>query len=398
MRLDLKKDIFDKDLARELRRFLEWTGDRMWREKIAKLDGRKPLSTQDIYGRYLASLNPFTSAFRTYFTLENSAKSIWRHAPLEVMRVAAYAYVINRLVRHGSEHLRKKVRGFLSDDSHVRGLLFELDIAIHFFHRGHNVDFMDLEGKAEYDLLVSYEPHELEVECKRKSADAGRKIPRSAVYMLSDILFARLSRIGKRFILKVGCQDRMKADQAIFLRIAKEVEKAVQQDEESLESAGFQIAIEYLPRDLRVKSDEEAISVIRPYVSSHAHFSILSSRDTTVIIKSESMQRDNMLKAIYEELKQGAGQFSKTRPALLACFIEDIDDEAWDALRAESGLGAVAGRLFKNLERSHVQIVAYSSDRTPPIREGGAVQLSAKVLHFENPWSTLRVPKAFIGF
>ena len=58
-----------------------------------------------------------------------------------------------------------------------------MDLAIHFFRLGYEVQFADLLGQAQYDLLVSKGEHELEVECKRKSIDAGRKIKKGEILL-----------------------------------------------------------------------------------------------------------------------------------------------------------------------------------------------------------------------
>ena len=72
----------------------------------------------------------------------------------------------------------------------------------------------------------------------------------------------------------------------------------------------------------------------------------------TLIVGCESTDRDRVLKAIYEDLKHGAGQLSKSRPSMLACQLEDIDDEGWNQLHGESGLAAMSGRLLLESPRT----------------------------------------------
>ena len=67
-------------------------------------------------------------------------------------------------------------RGSILNDDSIKGFLFELDLAIHFFNRAFDLTFVDLEGRGNYDLLVTKGALEMEIECKRKSIDAGRKI------------------------------------------------------------------------------------------------------------------------------------------------------------------------------------------------------------------------------
>jgi hypothetical protein len=96
-------------------------------------------------------------------------------------------------------------------------------------------------------------------------------------------------------------------------------------------------------------------------------------------------------------LKHGAGQLSRARPSLLACRLEEIDDEAWDKLRGESGLSAMTGRLLGNPERSHINFVVYSSDKTPPKTEGATTDFPATNLWFTNKNPKFEFAKAFFG-
>jgi hypothetical protein len=117
----------------------------------------------------------------------------------------------------------------------------------------------------------------------------------------------------------------------------------------------------------------------------------------TLIIGCESTEKDRVLKAIYEDLKRGADQLSKTRPSMLACQIEDLEDDAWERLRGDSGLAAITARLFENTARNHVNLVVYSSDRTPPRKEGGVTSFSATNLSFRNPSAQFSIPESFVG-
>jgi hypothetical protein len=104
-----------------------------------------------------------------------------------------------------------------------------------------------------------------------------------------------------------------------------------------------------------------------------------------------------VLKAIYEDLKRGAHQLSKTRPSMLACQIEDLEDDAWERLRGNSGLAAMTGRLLQSPERNHVNVVVYSSDQTPPKKESGVTSFSATNLSFGNKFAKFSIPKSFLG-
>lgn len=122
----------------------------------------------------------------------------------------------------------------------------------------------------------------------------------------------------------------------------------------------------------------------------------MSNRET-LILGCESTDKDRVLKAIYEDLKHGADQLTKTRPSMLACQIEDLEDDAWEQLRGNSGLAAMTARLFQSLDRNHLNCVVYSSDKTPPKQYGTTTSFSATNLSFGNKSAKFSLPKSFFG-
>jgi hypothetical protein len=145
-----------------------------------------------------------------------------------------------------------------------------------------------------------------------------------------------------------------------------------------------------------IKNDEDAARVLSPYWSDDAHFAISSNQEHTLILKCQGVERDEVLSAIYEELKGATEQFSKTRPALIACFIEELDDSAWARLAEKSGLQVMTHRLFDNPERTHVSLVVYSSDQTPPEEDRESTQFYSTTLSFRNPLAKFPIDASFL--
>ena len=223
----LTPELSDRDVGKTYRRFLKWTRQNTWIDKIDKRRKMQKLSGLDLYGQYWAQKNPLLVAIEKYLSLESSAQSVRKHVDPEMAEAAGYLMVINEIAHKGDDSVRRRLMGFLLDDNAVKAFLFEVQLAIHFFHRGHDVQFMDLEDKAHYDLLVSNGSEEIEVECKRKSADAGRKINRADFYLLADILFARLHQINKRFVVLVESEGPMGGNTSLFYEIANAIEKSI---------------------------------------------------------------------------------------------------------------------------------------------------------------------------
>ena len=114
-----------------------------------------------------------------------------------------------------------------------------------------------------------------------------------------------------------------------------------------------------------------------------------------MLLACESTVRNQVLKAIYDDLRHGAGQLSRTRPSLIACQLEDIYDEDWDQLTGDTGLAVMSMRLLRSSDRKHVNYVVYSSNKTPPTKTIGVTSFSATNLKFENKNAVHSFPREF---
>jgi len=396
--MKLLPEIIDKDAHREFRRFLETTGKNNWERRIARINALPLLRSPspNFYVNYLATRNPLVRPIETFLSLEREGNLLRKHATQDLMKACGYLKVVNAIFHQNDALIGQKLQSILFDDDTLRAFLFELDLAVHFFQRGNEVEFVDLRGNGTYDLFVSDGKREFEVECKTKSVDAGRKITRGNFYLLCDVLVADLAPLTENLALLFKCNGRLIGRQELFHAVAEEIERCRSggRDKGQVENLHFEVT--KLPPGLRIRTNEEAATVLAPHWSPDAHYFVLSN-DATLIVGCESTNRDRVLKAIYEDLKHGAGQLSKTRPSMLACRLEEIDDEGWTKLRCESGLAAMTGRLLGNPERNHINFVVYSSDRTPAKKEGSTTIFSATNLKFANKNPKFQIPKTFLG-
>lgn len=392
--MKLKLEVSEKNISREFRQFLELTEETNWAAKIKKFNARPKLSELDIVGQYLAAKNPLLRAIIQYLELEKRGQVIWRHRTPEILRAAGYVFILNRLCREPNIGL-KRIKGLLLDDDKIKPFLFEIDIAAHFLRQGYNVVFADLEGVGRYDLLIQGD-HELEVECKRKSADAGRKITRHDFYFLSEILFSQLRQVKGRYLVSLTVTDRLVANELVLRKLAERIRKSLSTKTLQDNVDNLRFSIELLPTDMVVRTNEEAAAELSRYSTGSEHFNVFSNQDSTFIIRCGSMQKDDVLTAIYDALKDASSQLSGTRAGLIPCFIEDVDEHDWSSLQQPGGLTAVTTKLFDSTDRGHVQFVTFSSDHRQ-IREAyNAVSFGATNLTFENTKARYPVPREFI--
>jgi hypothetical protein len=394
MRFD--PELYDKETEREFQRFFRWTSEQTWRQKIGKLERSPRFSEADAYRQYLRQRNPLTVTIEHYFNLIRSGKTAAKHFDNFDKRVCGYIKLVNYIAHGASPAVLNRVKGSVLDDESVKGFLFELDIAIHFLRLGYDVKFADLEGIGQYDLLVCDGETELEVECKRKSIDAGRKIKKGDFYLLADILFEELKDSARRFAVFIRSEGRMGANQDLYRSLAKTVQDLLNGESGAAYLGNLEVKIAPLPEDLQVRSEAEARVIFGQFQSTFSYYAVLSGRETTIIIGCESAEPNKVLDAIYDELKRGASQLSGDRPALLGCLIEEVEDKDWKELQGGSGLQAVAARLLDNPMRRHVNLLAFSSDRTPPKREENVISFGATHFDFWHGNPKFSLPKSFI--
>jgi hypothetical protein len=272
--MKLIAEIVDKDAHREFRRFLEATGRSNWERKLAKINSlptfRSP--SPNAYLSYLTSRNPLVEAIQTYFFLEREGKSLHKNATPDLMKACGYLKVINAILHEGNAAAVRPVQSQVLDDETVRSFLFELDIAINFFRRGHEVKFVDLQGIDTYDLSVSDGESELEVECKTKSADAGRKITRGNFYLLCDVLAADLVPLTESFALLFKTDGRLSGSQELFHSAAQEIKGCRTAGRYNGQVENLRFEIFNLPPGLQIKTNEEAAAALATHWSLAGHY------------------------------------------------------------------------------------------------------------------------------
>ena len=152
--------------------------------------------------------------------------------------------------------------------------------------------------------------------------------------------------------------------------------------------------ISMLPSGMKISSNEEAAKILSSSWAPEAHYAIISGKKGTIIVRTESQKRDRILRAIFEELEKGSDQLTKTRPSILACYIEEIEEDEWLLLKDEGGLANMTGAFFVRDGNNHVNMIAYSSAAD----KGDAYKRDfTKNLFFTNPKPKFEIKMKLFG-
>jgi hypothetical protein len=256
-----------------------------------------------------------------------------------------------------------------------------MSTAVHLANKNFDVEFLDLEDKAQFDLLVSKDGIKIEIDCKTVSSDIGRPIHRQRAIDLCHRIEPALERaLDKKSgsFFRIVLADRLSGDQAIATAIhdliieASQLRRNVSKpelvdiffSEFDIDGPPFDQArnptqeqIAELVRNLGGPANANAISVHRP-----AH--------SAAVAVLESRRQDKMLDGIYRSLKQSAkNQFSTKNPAVLVVRPTELSGEQLVELQhGPNGLAAIANRLFAGQGREHLLEIAYVAPNRSPQR------------------------------
>jgi len=158
---------------------------------------------------YLKTRHPWWNAFIEYFGLEKAGKSIRKNLTENIKILAGDAKKISILQKFMPESVKNKYKKDLIDDNRAFDYLFEIQIAWHFYLKGGLIQWYEDDGHKHPEFLVKTPSFEFDVECKRISVDASRKIRRRDFYRFSEKLNPLVEERGYSGTIDINIQDRL---------------------------------------------------------------------------------------------------------------------------------------------------------------------------------------------
>jgi hypothetical protein len=133
--------------------------------------------------------------------------------PLSIERTVEIAAKLNILQKSMPSQVWNDLRSRILHTDYLSPIFFEIDTAAHFWQMGYDIEWSEPTGKPNSRIpeftLTSRNTRRVEVECKSKMADAGRKILRPAFYKLVDELAAPLWAEGYTGKVQIVVSGRM---------------------------------------------------------------------------------------------------------------------------------------------------------------------------------------------
>ncbi len=385
--------LYDKQYQKEIEIFLSTTDRTHWTKRLKELEDYNGL-----YKKFLTTRNPFLEPIKEYCDLKSKGLVIRNKCSDKLRLFAGRAYIINRIIHNINDVGKRQLISRLKDND-LRSLLFEISTATHFFRNDFDVNFVeyersDNEGRT-FDFVIEKNSIKAEVECKWKSINAGRKITQDGFYNLVDNIVKQLK--GK----KISCLFEIKIPQKLgknlteFTDMALALKSAVELKQTEAVFSDFEINIKYLPVVIKNISEEKLKTIVKFDRTRNQHVASYSRGSSTIIIKIECEKKDEVLNAIYADLKDSLEQFSKKKAGLIACNIEGVLGHQWKELSSESGLAEKTRKLFEKETAVHIHTVVYTSEDGYELKQEGVVEIRSICLTFLNPKRKFKIDQRF---
>lgn len=241
-----------------------------------------------------------------------------------------------------------------------------------------------------------------DVECKRISFDATRKVRQRDFYRFAEILIPQITGINLQGKLYIELYDKFHANDQSIKELRDEILTAIK----TLGTEGVvNIPKGVLSLNLRQKSNilidfESELKALNAWKPEGAHAATFAERHAghatnpiTVAMKSRKM--DTVLTGIKDRIQHAATeQLEPSKPGLVVCFLETISERDLPELSSNSGLQKMSAYILSKREYEHVAALIFCAEEEIS-RQGVVVDSSAKALTFRNPNCVFEQAKDF---
>ncbi|MFC2053374.1 hypothetical protein ACFLV7_03625 [Chloroflexota bacterium] len=312
------------------------------------------------------------------------ATSILMERPLQT--AVKLSILHNTFTASKSIEFRSRI---LADDI-LEPTLFEIDTASHFWQLGYDIEWFENRsdsGERTPEFIAKRNDHEIEVECKSKQADSGRRIERATFYRLVDLIFPIIEKKGLSGIIFLEVPARLPRQTEWFLEVQQAVEDRFESGSGSVVLSGDeQFIFDLHIADGSVVHLRELASMVDPVSNTYSHFAFMGQRrndliSNPIVFRLDSKKRDAFLDNVMESLRNAQQQFTGNRSALISCLIPEID--SFEGLQSDSAIVRMTNHYFEEYSKDFINTVSYVSEMNR-VEEGGVIISDMPSLTFRN--------------
>lgn len=381
-------DIHDFDVCNLINKLIRFIGRNNINNSLEKYRNSLSMSGPVYREYFLKNRHPWWKGFEEYLDLERSGKSVRRNATPAIKRLAGDAKKISILQRDMPSVIRDKYKRDLIDKERAFDFLFEIDMAWHYHIKGHKIVWYTERNKPEF--LVVTKEFDFNVECKRVTVDAFRKIRRRDFYRLIERLLPDIHNRNFQGTIDIVLKQRLSGGDHHLKILASQIYGLVAAGKIKGE---FVIPLGRVYINLEVMSDcpidfDARVRQMMDRLSPQAHGAVFAKNENEVPVSSveftiKSEKANEVLKGIKRKIKEAAtSQLCEEKPGIITCFLEGIEE--LDSLSSASGLQAMSHDLLFKQELSHIAAISYCSEERL-YKKGNVEDYHSQGLLFRNP-------------
>jgi len=339
---------------------------------------------------YIQREYPWLEALKEYYELDKAGKSVHRNLTPQIRALMVDAKKIVDLLPSMPESVRTKYRTNLLGGTTAGGYFFEIAVAWHFMRMGCSILWSEPGNKRQAEFLVKAPACEFNVECKRISVDKSRKVRRRDFAKLGEKLALELRHRHSFGRIVLTLDQRLPSDDASLNGLVQEVIQLLEAGklQVSCQTASGVVSLDLAPENGVVADLPTLYNDLLVKKGADAHGLLFAERVNgrpvnPIELVVASKKSDGVLKGIAEEIcHAGKEQLDVSKPAFIACFLEEVDDLR--ELSTDSGLQRMTCTVLAREELSHVAAVGYHGE--PVVQGTPDYQMYAsRGLLFRNP-------------
>ena len=237
--------------------------------------------------------------------------------------------------------------------------------------RGFDVEFSGLADGAGFDLLLTRDGRVLEVVCETLSAEDGRDVHRTAWSYLVDRvdpdLQSWLAAHPGRYVLKMTLPAGLKGevaggDSATLAALHGRITRLLTESRRADHDEAAVLRLEPLLLAGAQASELGLMAGLRREFGHEAHLAVTSAGRGVLVMAARAARQDEVPEAMHRRMIEIAPtRASGTRPAILAMFIEHIDQHEWRVLRDQLQLEGAARHFLTRPEARQIAAVTCAS-------------------------------------
>lgn len=390
--------VVDKETPRIIRRLINFFGSAAIDKALAKYEMALQTSGPILATYYTPYRHPWWDSLRKYLEMEKSGRSSWKHMTGHLERsMVGDAYKIGVLQAKMPTSVKDKFRKDLVDDNNARAYLFEIQMASHYYQYGYEISWYEDDGNPRPEFKVTADDFEFDVECKRFSTDASRKIRRVDFYRLAEWLIPEISKKRLCGTIDIELTDRLHSSTSHLKNMSDQIQQAISADglTSVIEIPDGKVILSLSPPTGRQVEWSTLFSSMEERKHHAAHGAIFATGSERIATDPIEMtiapqKSEKVLQGIESKIKDAAKQFEGTRPGLICCYLEGINELS--DLAKEGGLKVMSNYLLDRSDMSHVIGISYCAE--PRLeRNGKAENFTNQGLLFRNPTCRFEVPE-----